>query len=505
MGLFRNVAQAYVWGTGTESQAFTCAWNIPSSIFDLILGAAVLGVFIPIYNECFVKDETASKRFTNMFFNVILLLTAFVCALGVIFAPQLISLQAPGFDAATHAQAVQMLRIMFPSVILIGATYVLVGLLQSGGSYLIPAFVSIISNVFLVAYLLADHGRLGIIGLAVAVVISWAIQFATLFIPAVRKGYRWKPEFSLRDPLIVTAGKRALPIISGSWMVPILSFVGITFAMHTASGNSTAFGNAFQLFLMVGGILTYGVCNYIFPQLSKLSGLGDEQKFRELVTGGLSAALYIIALFFCIMFAAGGQIVAILYRHGAFTAESSAMVSRLFRMYAPGMFGFVFAEVLNRVFYADRKPWVAALASLIGVVVNVAASVIAVFGFHADMYAVALCGALAQLAAALALLIAVHRRMGDSMRSGFYPQFVKIIISGAVTLAAMLGISRLWGSAPESAPITTNLLHLLVIAAVGIIVYLACSFILKIAPFQEFLKVFRKPKNIGSSDKPVGQ
>ena len=155
LGMLRSVLLASHYGTGTEANAFTAATQIPLTCFDLLLSAAILGCFIPVYNS-FFKDggsgEAKADRFACVFLNFVITVTGILTVAGILFADPLLSLISPDLTQAEHSLGVVLLRIMFPMILFTGAAYTLVGVLQSKNEFIVPSLISCISNLGVILY-----------------------------------------------------------------------------------------------------------------------------------------------------------------------------------------------------------------------------------------------------------------------------------------------------------------------------------------------------------------
>ena len=179
MGLVRDVMVAGAFGTSVYAVAYETASRLPVTIFDFVLGGVVTSAFIPVYNSIAVKEGKAkASSFAQSYTNLILLLTAVIAVLGVIFALALVSFIAPDLAADTAQLAVRLTRIMFPMVIFVGLAFTFVGFLQSEGEYNIPAVISLVSNLIMVGWL-ALSGASGTAPLTAVTGLSCAMLIGT--------------------------------------------------------------------------------------------------------------------------------------------------------------------------------------------------------------------------------------------------------------------------------------------------------------------------------------
>ncbi|MCL2158423.1 MAG: MATE family efflux transporter, partial [Oscillospiraceae bacterium] len=155
LGLIRDILMAHFYGGSAENAAFATASRIPRDLFDIFLGAAILGAFIPVYNSLDSNSENGEREkneFAGIFLNAVLLATGLIAIAGMFFSRQLINFVTPDYDEATAKLASELLRLLFPMIVFTGAVYTLTGILQSGGEFFAPALVSAVSNLGVIAY-----------------------------------------------------------------------------------------------------------------------------------------------------------------------------------------------------------------------------------------------------------------------------------------------------------------------------------------------------------------
>ncbi|MBQ8509159.1 MAG: murein biosynthesis integral membrane protein MurJ [Clostridia bacterium] len=475
LGMLRGILQARAYGTTLAANAFTAASKLPLTFFDLFLSAAVLGCFIPVYNSFHEKDEEAD-RFACIFLNFIMLLCGVLALVGILFAEPLILLITQDLDDATLSLAVALTRIMFPLVIFTGAAYTLVGVLQSKGSFILPALISAISNAGVVLYFLLINdslGSAGIYGLAAAYLLSWLIQLLTLAVPLWRRGFRWRLLLDFRNPALRKAIKMAPPIMVGSWLAPAGTLIGQFFASQVAvSGATTMFDYANNIYVIIAGTLTYSICNYTFPKIARMSADGDEAGFASMVRSGILSALYIVVPFMAAALVLSGEGVTILYRRGVFTAEDAAYTAKALRFILPAMPFFCVTELFSRVFYSREQVRVPAVAAISGIAANFAVGFFLVKAGLFDIGAVGASNAAGQIVCALVMLAFAVKRLPGVFNRALVLDTLKILAGGGLVLICCLGLSRLVNSQPYEASFFTNLWKAMVIFLPSAAVYL---------------------------------
>ena len=501
LGMLRGVLVARAYGTSWQANAFTAATRLPLSVFDLFLSATILGCFVPVYNSfeesANERCEEKADRFASLFLNFIILACGILALLGIVFAKPLVGLITNGLDTATVALAVTLTRIMFPLVIFSGAAYTLVGVLQSRGSFIAPALISALSNLGVILYLVffdASLGDKGIYGLAVAYLASWIIQLLVLIIPLWKKGFKYRLLLDFRNSSLRSALKMMPPIMVGSWLVPAGALIGQYFAANIAShgildGATTVFDCALNLYVIIAGTLTYSICNYTFPNISRLSADGDDVQLFETVRSGLASALFIAVPFMAAATVLSGEGVAIVYMRGEFTADDAYNTARALRFILPAIPFFSLGEMLSRVFFAKNQPRVPMYAALVGILVNIFASSSMLLLEVYDIGALGLANALGQIAAALTLTVFAAVRFKGLFNKEFIVKIVKILLGAVAVFLICAAFSHILDSQPYTASFITNVWKAGTIFLASALAYLLYAKLARINPTKRRMNV----------------
>ena len=498
LGLLRDIYIAALYGKGMENSALTVALDIPSTFFEILFGAAILGVFIPVYNS-FDKSENGDEnlekeKFANIFLNFVILATGFLALLGIIFAPQIVNI-AVDYEPETKELTVNLLRILFPAAVFTGSVFTLTGILQSKGEFLAPALVSAFSNIGIILYLTFFNNSLGIYGLAAAYLFAWLIQLLTLIVPLIKKKYKYKLVLDLKNPAFIRALKTALPIIAGSWLIPVSKMIINRFASHGEDYDSVvaAFGKSWSLFLIITGVLTYGICNYIFPTLAQ--NARNDREFAKIVRSGLSASAFVIVPVACIAFVLKNEAFAVLYMRGKFTPDLTRMAAELFAALAPAMLMFSAIEILNRVFYSKNLVKFPMIASLSGIAVNLGLCWLFISVLKLEPVYISLSVLLCQSAAAVILIVALKMKIKDIFDKKFLANIVKIALSSGILLIIITILyDIIIKNDAYTVGIYKNILVAVVIVIVGAIVYIVSNLLLKTDESGIFIKMIKKDK-----------
>ena len=350
--MVRDIIFANLYGTSIYSDAFLSASKIPLLFFDLTLGVAVLSTFIPVFSRHLQTNKKNAFNFANTVLNIILIISSTFCLFGIIFAKQLIGLY--GFDAKGAELATKLLIIMLPTAVFTAVAYVFVGILQSLDEFTIPACISLVSSGSVIIYLLFLNRYFGIYGLAVAFLIGWGLQILIQVPSLIKKGYRYRLHLNIREEGLFDVFRLALPILISSWVQPICVMINSIFASYLGEGSIAALDYANRLYIILVGVFTFAITNYIFPSLSRMSGADDNEGFCKTIKISVLAMLILIVPIAVGMSLYAEQIISIVYLRGEFDYNSVILTASALSYFSLGMVGLGVNEILNKGFYAMK-------------------------------------------------------------------------------------------------------------------------------------------------------
>ena len=470
LGLFRDTLVANFYGTGMESVAYTAASKLPVTIFDLVIGGVVSAAFIPVFNSVLVKKgKSDAMKFANAYVNLIIIVCVIISVIGIVFAGPLVSFIAPDIPADAAGLAVKLTRIMFPMIIFTGLAFSFVGILQSMGEYNLPALISLVSNFIMVSYLFTLNRFFGIVGLAVAMLLGWAAQAFIQAPKAYSLGFRYSPKANIFAPDIYRAAKSALPILIGTWTVPICNLINTRLASGIENGRAmTALDYANRLYIMIVGIFSFVATNLLFPYFSRAEAEGDREGASRMIRTSVKTLVYIIAPIAVGVMILSGPFTSIVYERGEFTASDTLITAEALSRYAVGMIFMAANEVMVKALFAASKPKIPMISSLASMVFNIA--LVTVFGEKLGIGGIALVSAVATVVNLAINLVFAHRTGVCRFTWRDVVDILVSVVSAAAMIPAIMAVSSLTGNAIVKVALS-------VCAAIP--VYFAASFILR--------------------------
>jgi len=491
MGLLRETMIAGVYGRGYESDLINTSTQIPLLFFDMTLGVAILSTFVPIFNKYLEKNgRERATEFANNFMNTVITLSTVAAIVGIVFAKQIVGLMVPGFDENKVIETAKLLRILFPAIIFTAAAYTSVGILQSFGEFNIPSLISFVSNLIMILYLAIFGDKLGLVGVIVSMLVAWAAQLIVQIPALYKKGFKYRLTFNFLDPGIKEAAILALPVLVSSWIQPICTVINMSFGSSLGDGAVSGLNWANKIYIIMVGVFAYAITNFIFPRLSRMNAGDNEQGFAETTRTSIGFAVYIITFIAAMFIALATPIIRVVFQHGEFTADDTALTATALLYYSFGMVAYAICEVLNKSFYAIQDGKTPMFSSIIGIAVNFVSAYLLVGVLKMGIGGLALAGALSSIAIALVLFIMINKRRGKVITFEFLINMLKTIICGAAAcIVAFLVYGFIKEMIGDDAVIT--FVKLCISALVALIAYVVCGWILKVKELKqiaEFLK-----------------
>lgn len=472
-GLFRDVLIAAYFATGYQGEAYVTATKLPTMLFDIVIGGVISASFIPVFNSIIEKkDKKEAFAFANKFIGMVLLITILIAVVGIAFADPLIGFLAPDFNAQTHALAAQLSSIMFPMIIFTGLAFSFVGILQSFGEFNIPAIMSLVSNLAVIAYFPLFGKRFGVYGLAVTMPVAWSLQ-VLIQIPSLKKfGFKFRPSLKLRDAHIYAALRLAGPMLISTWVQPLYSIVNTRIASGMA-GTVAMLEYANRLYTVLVGVFSFVVTNLIFPKLSRANALQDKAETDALIVTSLRSIAIIILPLMAGIILLGQPIISVIYQRGNFTAEDAHLTGIALSCYAAGMIGFSVNEVLSKTFFSMQDSKTPMINAIISMLVNIvlAYTLSGIWGLGG----LALATAGGSTVNAILNYICMRKKIGPFLSGADYKNFGKILISTLVMAAVVFVLYQVLQKriAPD---FMGNLLICLICGISGIIVYAVAGY-----------------------------
>ena len=486
-GMLRDILMAGAYGTTANAVAFQTATRLPLLLFDLVIGGVITASFIPVFNEYLQKDKKQAYDYASSYISVVFLITLGITVLGAVFARPLVSVLAPKFESQTKDLAAMLSVIMFPSIMFTGVAFCFVGILQSFKRFVIPAIISLVSNLVTIIYFYTLNGKFGVTGLAYAMLIGWALQLI-IQIPTIVK-LRFNPfsHMAPTHPGLIKSLKMALPILISTWIVPLCTLITMRLASYLNQSRAVAameYSN--KLYLIVTGVFSFVITNLIFPYLSRAVVENQQKKVAGITSTALRGAVLVLAPITVLFFMLAQPIVAVIYQRGEFTAQDVTLTAQALAFFSLGMIGLAANEVLTKVFFAQKDSKTPMYTSVAVFLITVLGS----FALYKTMgvAGLALAGALGVTAGAVINYWFMQRKTPGMFNGEKMSDLIKILASAGVMAVCVWGLS-LFLKDMFAPGFMGQMLYVLSVSVSGGLAYLAMCVILRVRVFLDNIKI----------------
>ncbi len=373
-GLFRDVVIADKFGAGPAYDSYLIAFYIPHFLRRLLGEGALALSFIPVYTSYLQTDREEAKRMASNAFNLALLVFPFVIAGGILLAPYFVPFLASGFSPDQQQLTIELTRVIFPFIGVIGLAALIMGILKSRKSFFAPSFAPVFFNVGVIigAVIISRFFARPVFGLAVGVLLGGLGQLA-FQVPYLRKnGFVWTGNIFPVHPGMKRALRMMLPVVIGLIAMQVNVLVDNKLASHLTPGSVSALQYANRLFQLPLGLFAVAISSAILPRLSEKWVGGDREGFESTLNRGVKFSLLIIAPATAGLFLLGKPVIKLLFEHRNFLPSDTLMTTHVLDLYLVGLLGYSFVTLFTRAFYSTKDTKTPVIVGIIAVGVNVA-------------------------------------------------------------------------------------------------------------------------------------
>lgn len=358
-GFIRDMVTAALFGAGASFDAFSVAFKIPNFMRRLFAEGSFSQAFVPVLAEYQKqKSQEEVQRFINAMSGTLGVTLLFVTVIGIVCAPWIIRLFAPGFAVSGERfdLAVTMLRITFPYLMLISLTAFSGAILNTYSRFWVAAFTPVFLNICMIgaAMWLSPEFAQPIIGLAWGVFIAGIIQliFQWPFLRNMRLFPR--PQINFRDPGVRRVLKLMIPALFGVSVGQINLLVDTIFVSLLVVGSPSWLYYSDRLMEFPLGVFGVAISTVILPHLSRHHASQSKESFALTLDWALRAVLLIGIPAAVVLAVLSGPMLSTLFQHGEFNGHAVEMAKQSLTAFAIGITPFMLVKILAAGFYAKQ-------------------------------------------------------------------------------------------------------------------------------------------------------
>jgi putative peptidoglycan lipid II flippase len=362
-GLAREVVQANFFGTSQAFSAFTLASQVPNLFSNLFSQAALSAAFVPVFTELMQQGrKREALRLASSLFWLILIVLGSLTVVWFAVADLIMPLFTGTLSSSATILTVGLSRVLFPVVLLLSLTGLLVGILQSYDRFTIPALAPALWNVVIVIGLVVLHGRFhgqnAVYAYAIAWLIATVVQLLLIGWAVKQLHFRFSFVIDYKDPDVREVLILFLPVTLSIGIINLDVFINAGLGALVSRQAPAAINDAFRIYMLPQGVFSVAVATVLFPTLSRMAIRRDVGGMRRTVGNGIRQINLLLIPSAALMAALATPIVRLVYQRGEFTAYSTHLTSTALFWFA---FSLPFAGVnllLGRTFFALKRPWI---------------------------------------------------------------------------------------------------------------------------------------------------
>ena len=478
-GFARDVVLANIFGASAAADAFFAAFRVPNFFRRMLAEGAFSQGFVPVLAGYLKSPRADLLRFVSVIQGNFLLILLPVCLLGVLLAPWLMMLFAPGFEPGDPRReaSVEVLRIAFPYLGFMALAAYCAAILNSNARFAVPALAPVLLNLCLISAALfyVSSAHPAVTALAYAVVVAGVLQLGVQMLAVGRLGLLTPPRVEFRHE-----GSRRVIRLMGPAMLSasagqLNALIDAMLASFLVVGSVSWLYYSDRLFELPLGIIAVGLGTALLPSLSKLAQDDDQAGFIDTLGQGMRLALLFGLPAAAGLFTLSEPLIATIFGHGALTAHDVRMAALSLEAYSIGLVALMLVKVCAPAWFARLDTKTPLRFALVAVGVNILLNLLLIRHLaHVGL-------ALATSAAAMVHAWLLVRGLG---LQGLVPPLRPLMAFVAKLLAAtLLMLLLIWWLRPDSAfwfsaGVPERAIRLVILVGLAFVGYFSALYIL---------------------------
>ena len=451
LGLVRDVVFAKFFGAGILMDAFFIANRIPNMLRRFSAEGAFSQGFVPVMARYRERHQHAEAReFIDAMAGTLGLILFGITVVGVLAAPLLVTLVAPGFvgDDGRFDLAALMVRFTFPYLFFVSLVAFAGGILNTYGRFAVPAFTPVLLNVCLIGFAIYVSPRLDnpVMALAYAVLAAGVVQLLFQLPFLARLGVIPRPRFRPRHEGVRRVGSLMLPAIFGSSVAQLNVLLGGVIASFLGVGKISWLYYSDRLMEFPLGLFGIALATVTLPHLSRQHTNSEGAAFAATVDWSMKLVVLIAVPAALGLIVMAQPIVAAIFYGGEFSTLDVEFTALSLQAFAVGLIGFSFVKILAPAFFAREDTRTPVKVGLIALAVNLVLSIVFAIvmtrlGLPATHAGLALAISIAALLNAWLLYRGLQRDSVIHHSQGWMPLLIQCALANVLMVAVLLVMS----------------------------------------------------------------
>jgi putative peptidoglycan lipid II flippase len=494
-GLGREVVAAGFYGVKGPMSAFTIAFQVPNLVRALFADAALQPAFVPVFTELLgEKRYREAFRLASTLMLLATMVLGAITAIFVLLAPVIMPLFIPDFNQQSVIDlTVTLSQILFPILILLGLSGVVVGILNSydrfGAFAISPLFWNLTIIVVLVVLEPLFHGQDRIYAYAIGILVGTLVQLLIPTWDLRHTPFRFSFSLDWRHPGVRRVLLLMLPVTISLGLINFNALINSFFGALISEEAPAAIDKAFRLYQLPQGIFSVAVATVLFPALARFANAGELDNLRATLANGMRQILFVLVPAAAAILVLSEPMIRLVYQRGEFGPGETALV-------ATALFWFAFSLPTNglyllqtRTFFSIQRPWRATTLAVIDLVVSALAALV-LYGPFGVGGVVAGTG-IGTTAAVVAQAVILRREFNGLELRRLFLTATKITLASAALAAVSWVVWDLLDQALGRG-LGDQIISLGIGLSLGGLTYLGAAKLLRIAELEQILRLLRR-------------
>ncbi len=493
-GLGREIVAASYYGVYGPMSAFTFAFQVPNLVRSLFADAALQPAFVPVFTEQLEqKNYREAFRLASTLLLLVTLVLGAITALFVLLAPVVMPLFAPGFEGEILDLTVVLSQLLFPILILLGLSGVVVGILNSydrfGAFAISPLFWNLTIIAVVILLVPAFEGQDRIYAYAIGILAGTVVQLLIPVFDLRNTPFRFEWSFEWRNPDVRRVLLLMLPVTISLGLINFNMLINSLFGSLVSNQSPAAIDKAFRIYQLPQGIFSVAIATVLFPTLARFAARGELANLRATMANGMRQILFVLVPAAAAVLVLSEPMIRLVYQRGEFTPHQTTLV-------ATALFWFAFSLPTNgiyllqtRTFFSLQRPWMATGLAGLDLAVSTLGALLLYEPFGTG--GIVAGTGIGTTAAVLAQAVVLRREFGGLELRRLASVGARIVLASAALAAVAFGVWDVLddalgrGLGGQIASLGTAL-------ALGGLVYLLAARLLRIAELEQITRLLRR-------------
>jgi putative peptidoglycan lipid II flippase len=493
-GLVREIVAASYYGVNGPMSAFTIAFQVPNLVRSLFADAALQPAFVPVFTEQLEqKNYREAFRLASTLLLLVTLVLGAITALFVLAAPLVMPLFAPGFKGEILDLTVTLSQVLFPILILLGVSGVVVGILNSYDRFGAFAIAPLFWNLTIIAVLVflapAFHGQNRIYAYAIGILVGTLVQLLIPVFDLRNTPFKFGWSFEWRNPGVRRVLLLMLPVTISLGLINFNLLINSLFGSLVSEQSPAAIDKAFRIYQLPQGIFSVAIATVLFPTLARFAARGELENLRATMANGMRQILFVLLPAAAAVLVLSEPMIRLVYQRGEFTPEQTVLV-------ATALFWFAFSLPTNgiyllqtRTFFSLQRPWMATGLAGLDLAISALGALVLYKPFGTG--GIVAGTGIGTTAAVLAQAVVLRREFDGLELRRLANTGTRIVIASAALAAVSFGawdaLDNLLGRG-----LAGQIVSLGTALGLGGLVYLVAARLLRIAELDQILRLLRR-------------